>query len=112
MARARENGPVRPTGWIRVRCPNPECGRGYKVPPEYAGKKARCSECGTLTAIPRVVSTAAAREPAGRRAAPTPAAAAERRTRPARQPEPAAPPVARVREVRVGCIGRGHAGKT
>ena len=104
MARVRGNGSARPGGaWIRVRCPNLECGKSYRVPAEYAGKKARCSECGTHTAIPRVTA-------GGRRVAPAPSA--ELRTKPARRPE-TAPPVGRqVREVRIGSIGRGHAGKT
>lgn len=124
MARVRGNGPTRPTGdrsgaggrgqdgrdprtdggepdRIIVRCPNPDCERRYRVPARYAGRKGRCAGCGTITLIPvpkpprdsarrrRDDRLAAAREKPGRKAA-----------------APAVP------EVRIGCIGRGHAGKT
>jgi len=93
MARASGNGPPRPTGRdrngpparVRVRCPNPDCEKTYTVPARYAGRRAKCARCGALTVIP----------PAGR----------------ARAARPAAPPPA-VPEVRIGCVGRGHAGKT
>jgi hypothetical protein len=104
MARARGNGSVRPTedqpGFIRVQCPNLECGKRYMVPARYAGKRARCAECGTLTAIPAAPA----------HGLPTPAPAAELRTRPVRRAAPPAEPA--VPEVRIGSIGRGHAGKT
>lgn len=31
---------------IDVKCPNPECGSAYQVPPELLGKQAKCSRCG------------------------------------------------------------------
>jgi hypothetical protein len=76
---------------VRVRCPNPDCEIVYTVPTQFAGKKARCMECGTRTQIP------VPRRPAGivKRVAQAPV-----------RPKPAVP------EVRIGCIGRGHAGKT
>jgi hypothetical protein len=74
-----------------VRCPNPDCETLYTVPAEFAGKRARCTECGARTLIP-----------APRR----PAKPAEHV---AEEPVPQRPTVP---EVRVGCIGRGHAGKT
>jgi hypothetical protein len=76
---------------ITVRCPNEECGMVYTVPARYAGRRAECSHCGTRAVIPKPARPAPARR--GRRA-----------------------PNGRARsagyEVRVGCIGRGHAGKT
>jgi hypothetical protein len=74
---------------ITVRCPNDDCGKMYSVPARYAGRRAECAQCGTRTVIPKAASTA--RQRAG---APT-----NGRTRSGY-------------EVRVGCIGRGHAGKT
>jgi hypothetical protein len=75
----------------------------YNVADRYAGKKARCAQCGTPTRIP-----------GGR---------AESRSRPRNEPAPApvkraagrrggTTPADRRGEVRIGCIGRGHAGKT
>ena len=31
---------------VRVRCPNPECGRTYRVPDERLGETATCKQCG------------------------------------------------------------------
>jgi hypothetical protein len=74
---------------IRVRCPNPDCEAVYTVPALYAGKRARCNGCGARTLIP------------------TPTTAARSRPRDGSGPAKAAIP-----EVRIGGIGRGHAGKT
>ncbi|HVK08334.1 MAG TPA: hypothetical protein VM597_06105 [Gemmataceae bacterium] len=68
---------------ITVRCPNPRCRTEYHVPAAAAGRRARCAACGTKTMIPRIVAA-----PANGRA---------RATGP---------------EIRIGSIGRGHAGKT
>jgi hypothetical protein len=85
-------------GQIRVRCPNPDCEAVYTVPVRYSGKRARCMECGAQTRIPR--PAAATRSRARARPRPAPAArAAQRRSVPLPQ-------------VRIGSIGRGHAGKT
>jgi hypothetical protein len=115
MARARSNGASRPGGGarrqdgrgrghggdeadvIKLKCPNPDCGRVYSVPARYAGKRARCTECGASTFIPRPSA-----------AAPDPVPAS--RTR--RREESETADETGVREVRVGCVGRGHAGKT
>lgn len=82
-----------PREMIAVRCPNPACGQQYNVPAEYAGRRARCSACTSVTTVPGV--------PQPGPAAPGPAATADgpegREDRP---------------EVRIGCVGRGHAGKT
>ena len=108
MARIRGNGAPRRSDddpretRITVRCPNRACGMVYYVEGRYAGRKARCAECGTPTRIPGVRSESrtrarhelpagSARRPAGRREG----AKADRRG-----------------EVRIGCIGRGQAGKT
>jgi hypothetical protein len=75
---------------FNVRCPS--CGTTYHVPIQYAGKRAACNNCGarvTLPAGPRV-QQAAARSAKGARAEE----------------------VDRTPEVRIGAIGRGHAGKT
>src|SRR5436190_22968693 len=109
MARIRGNGAPRrsdnnPRGQetrITVRCPNRACAMVYYVAGRYAGKKARCAECGTPTRIPGERSESRTRswnEPPAvpaRRAAGGGASRTDRRG-----------------EVRVGCIGRGQAGKT
>lgn len=93
MARTNGTGPSgngkRPAGThaakgIPVTCPNPRCGKEYTVPAQYAGRRARCAGCGTLVRIP-----------GQRSATPARADAADRGP-----------------EVRIGAIGRGHAGKT
>lgn len=93
---------------LTVRCPNPECRMKYFVPAEHAGKRARCAACGTRTQIPEL--------PPAAPATPAPAAVksgkahkAEKvdsspRSRSARHPD--------CYQMRIGCIGRGHAGKT
>jgi len=78
---------------ITVHCPNEDCGKVYTVPARYAGRKAQCSHCGTRTVIPKGAT------PAGR-PAPRAKGSSNGRTR------------SRGLEVRIGSIGRGHAGKT
>jgi hypothetical protein len=75
-----------------VRCPS--CGTTYHVPITYAGKRAQCTHCGARATLPAPapVKRAAARLAKSRAAAPDDADGA---------------PV-----VRIGAIGRGHAGKT
>jgi hypothetical protein len=101
MARMRGNGAPRrsddnPRGserHITVRCPNRTCAMVYYVAAQYAGKKARCAECGTPTRIP-----------GGR---------SQGRTRSRNElPAESARRADRRGDVRIGCIGRGHAGKT
>jgi hypothetical protein len=107
MKRSRQNRPAS----IRVQCPNPACGRTYTVPPSTMHKNARC-KCGTVFLV--------AGAGAPRRDNPAPPA-------PERLPEASAPAAADrelpreevplreaddVTEVLVGCVGRGHAGKT
>lgn len=82
---------------LAVRCPNPECQVKYFVPAEYAGKRARCAACGARTQIPELP------RPAKPPAPPMKGAKA------ARAAKPAAP---ESREMQIGCIGRGHAGKS
>jgi hypothetical protein len=89
MPRPRKSGPARPNGKpgapaIAVRCPR--CRTEYTVSPQFAGRRARCAACGAVSTIPK----------------PT----ALRRPKVAARDNPELP------EVRVGCIGRGHAGKT
>jgi hypothetical protein len=102
MARAGGNGRSRSSGRvpggdegrIQVHCPNEDCGKKYTVAARYAGQRARCARCGTVTRIPRVGAVAPAKRTkraGGRRVVGARAAG---------------------REVRIGCIGRGHAGKT
>jgi hypothetical protein len=31
----------------------PSCGKGYKVPEEYAGRSTKCQQCGTALTVPR-----------------------------------------------------------
>jgi hypothetical protein len=73
---------------VRVRCPNPDCETLYTVPAKFAGKRARCMQCGARTRVP---------------------VPRQLTKRVAEEPVPQGPAVP---EVRVGCIGRGHAGKT
>ena len=76
------------TGAIHIRCPNARCGKEYSVAAEYAGRRARCAGCGTAIRVPgQKVTTRRSR-----------AADSDGR--------------ADIAEVRIGCIGRGHAGKT
>ena len=88
---------------IHVRCPNPECRREYIVPASRAGKRAHCAECGERFLLP---APRPAREPKN---PPEP-----RPPKSASHPQPQAipHPNAEGLEVRIGCIGRGHAGKT
>jgi hypothetical protein len=97
-----------------VSCPNPACGKTYTVPRSHAGKDGRC-KCGAVFPI-RDVTTPLS----GDRAPPTPGqaregeaprAAGEKAEAPPRG-ESAVPECGNATEVRVGCIGRGHAGKT
>jgi hypothetical protein len=92
----RHTGKARPAGddgdQFTVRCPS--CGTTYQVPIAYAGKRAACTHCGARATLPA--------PPSVRRAA---AKLANRRAAPADEPD-------RVPEVRIGAIGRGHAGKT
>ena len=88
-----------PEARITVRCPNRNCNTIYRVRARHAGRRARCAECGTRTLIPTTRVSVVENTPAP-----------ERRTKPA-----AKAGVARSRtrrEVRIGAIGRGHAGKT
>jgi len=104
MARIHGNGSPRPAGpdtRITVRCPNPACAMIYNVSGQYAGKKARCSECGTLTRVP-----------GGRGRAAKPARAAARPAKRAAPRRATSAAIDRRGEIRIGCIGRGHAGKT
>src|SRR6516162_6693845 len=87
-----------PPSLITVQCPNPACGRTYTIRSSCAGKSGRCA-CGTLFPIPRggvargdKLPSPAPGEPAG--------------------DQVGLRPEEDVSEVRVGCIGRGHAGKT
>jgi hypothetical protein len=116
MPRPRSTGQARPTevrgkeasesegadeAQLRVHCPNPECQAAYTVPARFAGKRARCAQCGARTLIP--IPPARSRP----RNEPRPA----KLTR--RGPEDASSPVkVEFPEVRIGSIGRGHAGKT
>jgi hypothetical protein len=81
-----------------VQCPNPACSRTYTISSSCAGKNGRC-KCGTLFPIPRAGAARADRPPA-----PVPGDAPGNKVSQAHDAD--------VAEVRVGCIGRGHAGKT
>src|SRR5262245_47780379 len=101
---------ARPT-LIRVRCPNAACGKIYTVRSSLAGQHGHC-RCGAIFLIPNV-RTPRARVPA----APVRARASDEGTRRAEgeggpRPEVDLRAGENVTEVYVGCIGRGHAGKT
>ena len=110
---APENGGVRPTP-IRVQCPNPACGKAYTLSGSLAGKNARCT-CGTVFPLPRA-GAPCADEPA--RPAPERPREGDARgataggTEPVPRQEVARREGGEGTEVHVGCIGRGHAGKT
>jgi hypothetical protein len=130
MARVRGNGPTRPTGdrsgaagrgqdgrdrgsngappaRISLRCPNPDCEKRYSVPARYAGRRAKCAECGAETVIPPATPpTAKSRQPGTRHRGDERLPAAREKATPRSETLPGVP------EIRVGCIGRGHAGKT
>jgi hypothetical protein len=105
-----------PTPLIKVQCPNPACGKVHAIKSRWAGRTGSCPECGTTISVPN--STAprtgdrtspalgpSRKEEGNSRAAEADGAAQPREELPRRSG-------AEGREVRAGCIGRGHAGKT
>jgi hypothetical protein len=109
-------GIFQPKG-IPVQCPNPACAKHHVVPASWAGKKGKCS-CGTHILIPD--GPASVTQPVH---TPAPAPPKEEPATPhshtdhtdgktAHPEERAHHDAAAVKQVRVGCIGRGHAGKT
>src|SRR5690349_10732040 len=111
MARSR-GGAQGEDAQVRVRCPNPDCETVYEVSARHAGKRARCAECGAVTVIPAPRASTSEHTPAPvprARVRTAPPAAAHPKPAPRQQPKRTAAPG---REVRIGCIGRGHAGKT
>jgi hypothetical protein len=100
---------------IKVQCPNPACGTIHTARTSWAGKKGKCLACGALIAIPRVPAPAP-----GDFTSSDPDRPREKNvSRPADVDDAAQVRVeftrregAEMREVRAGCIGRGHAGKT
>src|ERR1700733_6742380 len=82
---------------IRVQCPNPACGKTYSMPASYAGMEGRC-KCGAVFPLRNP-----SRPPSGDHGALAPGQD---------RPEAAQREADELVEVRVGCIGRGHAGKT
>lgn len=84
---------------IEVSCPH--CRTEYIVPASRAGKRAHCSECGERFVISASTGQGHRVEPAGQPKSRVKSGANH-------APENAA----RGFEVRIGCIGRGHAGKT
>jgi hypothetical protein len=118
MKGSREKRSSRPAGsgagqtWISVQCPNPACGKTYNVRSSCAGKNGRC-KCGTVFLIPNVSTllsgditspvTGQHREVEGARRAAGEGLPREEVALRERED---------LTEVHVGCIGRGHAGKT
>ncbi len=104
-----------PTPLIKVQCPNPACGKVHAIKSHWAGKTGSCPKCGTIISVP---NRAAPR--LGDRAPPAPDPSRKEGNSRAADPDGAAQPREElprrvgpeVREVRAGCIGRGHAGKT
>ena len=98
-----------------MQCPNPACGKVHAVKNRWAGKTGTCPDCGAAISVPNATTPPAgdltppdAGQPGN--GSPHRAAGAEGAARP-RQAFPRCEG-AEVREVRAGCIGRGHAGKT
>jgi hypothetical protein len=84
---------------ITVHCPNPECGKAHTCESRYIGKRGKCQTCGTI--IP--IREAGHSSPSASKADPDSGRQQDGRPEVEQQDGPA---------VRVGCIGRGHAGKT
>jgi hypothetical protein len=84
---------------ITVHCPNTDCGKAYTVESRYVGRRGKCQECGTVIPIRET------EEPVRDTSKPQ---AEVRQYHTERHKSNQAD----VRGVRVGCIGRGHAGKT
>jgi hypothetical protein len=103
------------TTLIKVQCPNPACGKVHAIKSRWAGKTGNCPKCGTVISVPNSAAPRTgdrtspalgpSRKEGGSRAAEADGAAQLREGLPRRGG-------AEVREVRAGCIGRGHAGKT
>jgi hypothetical protein len=93
---------------IRVQCPNPACRRVHVVDRRLARRKGRCP-CGTLIPIPAVGASPPAAAPRAKgergRATVLRGQTPERKAPAEHEPTP-------LTEVRIGCIGRGQAGKT
>jgi hypothetical protein len=97
-----------------VRCPNPACGKTYTLRSSCAGKNGRC-KCGTIFPIPNVSTPLS-----GDLTSPPPGRPREEGARGGAGEDGESLPREEVAlrggedvtEVRVGCIGRGHAGKT
>jgi hypothetical protein len=83
--------------YIRVQCPNPGCGKTYVIPASHAGKEGRC-KCGAVFPIRDTVNSTSGD-------VSSLASGLQREAVTLREGNELA-------EVRVGCIGRGHAGKT
>ncbi len=84
---------------IQVQCPNPECRKVHQVQDRFAGKRGKCT-CGAIMTVPAAPAEAQAE------LAPRTDGEVDPWADPARDRHPG------VTEVRVGCIGRGHAGKS
>jgi len=84
---------------ITVHCPNRECGKVYTVESRYEGRRGKCEECSTLFTIRDSGASVADKS--------TTDAGAARSQEQRHRAEHSG-----LRAVRVGCIGRGHAGKT
>lgn len=96
---------------IRIQCPNPACRKVHVVDSRLARRKGRCP-CGTLIPIPAAGAAAEQPQPA---ATPRPKEGTGRATvlrGHEQRPVSPAQEGAAVAEVRIGCIGRGQAGKT
>ena len=110
---AREQGSA--TTRFKVQCPNPACRKVHTAKTIWAGRKGTCPDCGTALIIPKVPASRT-----GDLTAEAPSPLPKEGHSPAADIEGAAQlreerlqlNGAEVREVRVGCIGRGHAGKT
>jgi len=46
---------------IEARCSNQDCGRAFRLKDEAAGKKIKCSQCGTVITVPAAAGQQAAR---------------------------------------------------
>ena len=104
--------------WFRVKCPNPACGEVHSAQVNWAGKKGKCPDCGAALIIPNVpASGATERIAVATSSSPNSMSHDLRRANAvANAPQLREPDLERrdasVREVGIGCIGRGHAGKT
>jgi hypothetical protein len=90
---------------LTVQCPNRACGNAYTVEARFAGRQTKCPECRAVIVIPSGPRPASVPSPKPQGKRPGRSAHADN------EPPPQSK-AATIPQARVGCIGRGNAGKT